>query len=81
MDSEFIDLRMRRATRLVIFEFLAQSCEERKKTGKVASDSADGSLVLKEPEPVEKLPLLRLEAEIERTLPEIFAPEYLHFDC
>jgi hypothetical protein len=67
---------MRRATLLVIFEFLAQSYEEWRKTGKVASDAADGSFVLKKPEPGERLALLRLEAEIERILPEIFSPEY-----
>jgi hypothetical protein len=72
VDSEFVDLKMRKATLLVIFEFLAQSYEEWKKTGKVASDAADGSFEFKKPEPGEGLAFLRLEAEIERTLPQVF---------
>jgi hypothetical protein len=33
-DAEFVDLKMRRETRLVIFEYLARSRDEWSKTGK-----------------------------------------------
>jgi len=77
MDAEFVELKMRRATLLVIFEFLTRSYEEQRKAGKAARESADGTFVLSKPEPGERLALLRLEAEIERTLPEVFSSNYL----
>ena len=63
---------MRRATLLVIFEYLARSCEEWKKRGKLLDDT----LILPNPDSGERVALWRLEGEIERTLPEVFASDY-----
>jgi len=73
-DAEF--LKMRRETLLVIFEYLARSHDEWSKTGKAPDDYFDSTFVLSRPDPGEKVALWRLEGEIERTLPDIFDPEY-----
>jgi hypothetical protein len=72
LPSESTTLTMRRETLLVIFEFLAQSYEGWKQAG----SSSDDSFVLRKPDAGERVALWRLEGEIERTLPEIFSPEY-----
>jgi len=63
---------MRGETLLVIFEFLAQSYEEWKRSG----PASDDSFFLRKPDAGERVALWRLEGEIERTLPEIFSQEY-----
>ena len=75
-DAEFVELKMRRATLLVIFEYLARSHDEWRKTGKVQEDYSDSAFVLSRPDPGERVALWRLEGEIERTLPDMFDPEY-----
>jgi len=75
-DSEFADLRMRRATLLVILEFLTRSYDEWRKTGKAPDDYSDDTFILSRPDSGERVALWRLEGEIEKTLPEIFAPEF-----
>ena len=75
-DAEFVDLKMRRETLLVIFEYLARSHDEWSKTGKAPDDYSDSTFVLSRPDPGERVALWRLEGEIERTLPDIFDPEY-----
>jgi hypothetical protein len=75
-DPEFVDLKMRRTTLLVIFEFLARSHDEWSKTGKVPGDRFDTTFVLSKPDPGERVALWQLEGEIERTLPDIFGPDY-----
>ena len=69
-DHEMI--KMRRDTFLVIFEFLTRSYEEWRKSGQLPDDT----FVLCKPDAGERVALWHLEGEIERTLPEIFAPEY-----
>jgi len=67
-----ITLTMRGETLLVIFEFLAQSYADWKRSGPVS----DESFLLRKPDAGERVALWQLEGEIERTLPEIFSPEY-----
>jgi hypothetical protein len=67
-----VTITMRRQTLLVVFEFLTQSYESWKKTG----PKSDDSFLLRVPDEGERVALWRLEGEIERTLPEIFSPEY-----
>ena len=71
-NSEFETIEMRRATWLVIFEYLAGSSEEWKKRG----NSPDDAFMLSNPDSRERVALWRLESEIERTLPELFASDY-----
>ena len=59
-------IEMRRATLLVIFEYLARSYEEWKKRG----ESPDDAFVLSNPDSGERVALWRLEGDIERTLPQ-----------
>ena len=75
-DAEFVDLKMRRETLLVIFEYLARSHDEWSKTGKAPDDYSDSTLVFNRPHPGERVALCRLAGEIQRTLPDIFDPEY-----
>jgi hypothetical protein len=72
-DAEFVEFKMRRATLLVIFEYLARSHDEWNKTHQVPGDYSDSTFVLSKPDPGERVALWRLEGEIERTLPKIFA--------
>jgi hypothetical protein len=75
-DAEFVDLKMRRGTLLVIFEYLARSRDEWSKTGKAPDDYSDSAFILSKPDPGERVALWRLEGEIERTLLDIFDPDY-----
>lgn len=61
-NSELVPIEMRRATLLVIFEYLARSYEEWKKRG----ESPDDTFVLSNPDSGERVALWRLEGEIER---------------
>ena len=70
-------ISMRKETLLVIFEFLARSYEDWRKSGiSPISDLSDESFVLSKPDAGERVALWRLEGEIERTLPEIFSSDY-----
>ena len=60
--SELVTIEMRRATLLVIFEYLARSYEEWKKRG----ESPDATFVFSNPDSGERVALWRLEGEIER---------------
>jgi hypothetical protein len=73
--AEFVEVKMRRATLLVIFEYLARSHDEWSKTGQVPGDYSESTLVPSRPDPGGRVALWRLEGEIERTLPEIFDPD------
>lgn len=76
-DAQLATISMRKETLLVIFEFLSRSYEEWRKSGVApVADLSDQSFVLSKPDPGERVALWRLEGEIERTLPEIFSPEY-----
>ena len=72
LNADHETISMRRDTLLVIFDFLARSYEEWRKT----SPSADDTFVLCKPDQGERIALFRLEGAIESTLPEIFAPDY-----
>ena len=76
-NTNLVNLSMRRETLLVIFEFLARSYDDwRKDSESPAASVSDDSCVLLKPDSGERVALWRLEGEIERTLPEIFSPEY-----
>ncbi len=75
-DAELVELRMRRGTLLVIIEFLARRHDEWSKSGLVSDDLSDCTFVLSKPDPGERVALWKLESEIEKTFPEIFAPDY-----
>jgi hypothetical protein len=76
-NTKLVTLSMRSETLLVIFEFLARSHEDWSKNVEgPAADLSDDRFVLRKPDSGERVALWRLEGEIERTLPEIFSPEY-----
>ncbi len=76
--AQVTTISMRTETLLVIFEFLARSYEDWRKSGVApARDLSDESFVLSKPDSGERVALWRLEGEIERTLPELFSPDYL----
>ena len=75
-DGECVEIKMRRGTLLVIFEYLARSYDEWRRTEKALADSSDDAFVLCKPDPGERAALWRLEGEIERTLPDIFNPDF-----
>ncbi|SRR6266567_9352462 len=76
-EPEFATISMRKETLLVIFEFLARSYDDWRKSGVApAADLSDQSFVLSKPDPGERVALWRLEGEIERTLPEVFSSDY-----
>ena len=77
-DAQFATISMRKETLLVIFEFLARSYEDWRKSGVAApGDLSDESFALSKPDPGERVALWRLEGEIEGTLPEVFSSDYL----
>jgi hypothetical protein len=45
-DAEFVELKMRRATLLVVFEYLARSHDEWSKTGKAPDAYSDSTFVV-----------------------------------
>jgi|SRR5215467_3249200 len=76
-NAQMTTISMRTETLLVIFEFLARSYEDWRKSGVAPTgDLTDQSFVLSKPDPGERIALWRLEGEIERTLPELFSPDY-----
>jgi hypothetical protein len=77
-DGQHATISMRKDTLLVIFEFLARSYEDWRKSGIApVADLSDQSFALSKPDPGERIALWRLEGEIERTLPEVFSSDYL----
>ena len=77
-DAELTTISMRKETLLVIFEYLARSYEDWRKSGVApVADLSDDSFVLSKPDPGERVALWRLEGEIERSLPEVFSAEYV----
>ena len=71
--AEQITISMPKGTLLVLFEFLAHSYEQWKGSG---DQLAHDTFTLLKPDDGERVALWHLEGEIERTLPEVFAPEY-----
>jgi hypothetical protein len=53
-DAEFVDLKMRRGTLLVIFEYLARNHDEWRKTGKAPDDYSESTFVLSRPDPAKE---------------------------
>ena len=72
--DEQISISLPKGTLLVLFEFLAHSYEQWKGSGR--ERPSDHTFVLTKPDAAERVALWHLEGEIERTLPQIFAPDY-----
>jgi len=71
--AEQTTISLPKGTLLVLFEFLAHSYEEWKKAD---TQQSDESYSLLKPDSGERIALWHLEGEIERTLPELFVPNY-----
>ena len=71
--DELTSITMPKGTLLVLLEYLARSYESWRKA---AGTTDETSLVLMAPDAGERAALWRLEGEIERTLPEVFSPDY-----
>jgi hypothetical protein len=72
-----VSITMRKETLLVIFEFLSKSYEQWSASGgSHGSLQSDETFVLKKLDAAERIALWALEGEIERTLPEVFWPDY-----
>jgi hypothetical protein len=71
--DESTSITMPKGTLLVLFEYLARSYGSWKEAS-AAPDEA--SFALQPPDTGERKALWRLEGEIERTLPEVFSPDY-----
>lgn len=71
--QEQVTIPIPKGTLLVLFEYLARSHDGWRRTGESLDES---SFVLEKPDVGERLALWLLEGAIERTLPEIFWPEY-----
>src|ERR1700674_136798 len=72
--DEQVTISLPKGTLLVLFELLAQSYDSWKRSG--SPQLAEDTLVLLKPHAGERTALWDLEGAIERTLPEIFAPNY-----
>jgi len=72
--DEQVTISIPKGTLLVLFEFLAHSYEQWRESGN--EQRSDGTFALLIPDSGERLALWQLEGAIERTLPEVFAPEY-----
>ena len=70
--EEKISDRAPKGELLVIFEFLARSYDAWRKTG----NAEENTFMLSQPDTGERIILGHLEGAIERTLAEIFWPEY-----
>lgn len=71
--DEQVPISLPKATLLVLFEFLARSSDRWRPSEN--RQQAEDRFVLK-PDPGELAALWHLEGAIERTLPEVFAPDY-----
>jgi hypothetical protein len=72
--DEQVTISIPKGTLLVLFEFLAHSYEQWK--GSAKEQRSDDTFVLRTPDAGERVALWQLEGAIERTLPEVFAPDY-----
>jgi hypothetical protein len=72
--DEQVAISLHKGTLLVLFEFLARSYEAW--NNGQSSELSDDTFVLLKPDSGERLALWQFEGAIERTLPEMFAPEY-----
>ena len=72
--DEQISISLPKGTLLVLFEFLARSREGWR--GSHNERPPGNSFVLSSPDAAERVALWHLEDALEKTLPEIFAPEY-----
>jgi hypothetical protein len=70
--EEKISIELSKGELLVIYEFLARSYEVWRETG----NRDENTFVLGPPDAGERIILWRLEGAIERTMAEIFWPEY-----
>jgi hypothetical protein len=70
--EEKISIELSKGELLVIFEFLARSYEAWRGTG----NTDENTFALSQPDAGERAILWHLEGAIERTLVEIFSPEY-----
>jgi len=71
--DEQVPISLPKGTLLVLFEFLARSSDRWRPSEN--RQQAEDKFVL-EPDPGELAALWHLEGAIERTLPEVFAPDY-----
>jgi len=71
--EEQIPISLPRGTLLVLLEYLANSYECWRKA---PGSSDDSSFTLQKPDAGERIALWHLEGAIERTLPEVFSPDY-----
>ncbi len=72
--EEQVAVSIPKGTLLVLFEFLGHSYEQWRGPGN--EQRSDDTFVLVRPDAGERVALWQLEGAIERTLPEVFAPEY-----
>jgi hypothetical protein len=70
--EEKVPIELSKGELLVIFEFLARSYQQWKASG----DQQEATFVLAKPDNGERTALWRLEGSIERTMVEVFAPDY-----
>ena len=70
--EENVTINLSKGELLVIFEFLARSWEQWKASG----DQQVETFVLAKPDNGERTALWSLECAIERTMVEVFAPDY-----
>jgi len=72
--DEQVTISLPKGTFLVLFEFLAHSYELWRRSEN--PPPIEGTFVLVQPDPGERTALWHLEGAIEKTLPEVFAPDY-----
>ena len=72
--DEQVTISLPKGTLLVLFEFLAHSYDSWKRSD--SPQVTEDTFALLKPDGGERMALWHLEGAIERTLPEIFAPDY-----
>ena len=72
--DEQVTISLPKGTFLVLFEFLAHSYESWRRSEN--PPPIEGTFILLQPDAGERTALWHLEGAIERTLPEVFAPDY-----
>ena len=70
--DEQVPISLPKGTLLVLFEFLARSSDR----WRPSENRQQAEDIVLEPDPGELAALWHLEGAIERTLPEVFAPDY-----
>jgi hypothetical protein len=71
--EERVEISLPTGTLLVIFEYLARSHKDWRGAGRPVEEN---TFVVQRPDAGEQKALWHLECEIERTLPEVFSPNY-----